>query len=162
MIRRLFIMRHAKSSWADPGARDFDRPLNARGQHATPLMGDRLRAAGYKVDIILASTAVRVRETLGLLLPAWSESPPVLWEKQLYLASREGLLAQLAALDAEWCNAMIVGHNPGLSELVGHLIEDEVDMPTAAIAILEREAKDWPGALKNRPWRAEAYWTPKD
>lgn len=160
--RQLLIMRHAKSSWSDPGMADFDRPLNARGQAAAPAMGKRLQIAALQVDVILASKAQRVRETLEKLETTWDHGGQVIWEKQLYLASVPTLLAQLAALDSAWSRVMLIGHNPGLSELLMHLSDQSTDMSTAAIAMLEGPAMDWPIALKHRPWRQRDYWTPKD
>ncbi len=95
---------------------DFDRPLNGRGNIAAPLMGKRLEACGVMIDIILASTAQRVRETLKHLEAQWQHGGQVIWEKQLYLASVPILLEHLSALDNHWSRVLLVGHNPGLSE----------------------------------------------
>lgn len=160
--RQLLIMRHAKSSWSVPGTADFDRPLNARGQAAAPAMGKRLQAAGQQVDIILASKAERVRETMRHLESTWTHGAQVVWETQLYLASVPTLLEHLSSMDSEWSRVMLIGHNPGLSELLNHLTGQFVDMPTAAIAILEGPSLSWPDALKQRPWKQRDYWTPKD
>lgn len=160
--RQLFVLRHAKSNWSDADASDFVRPLNQRGQTAAPLMGTKLRQNNQQVDVILASTAVRVRQTLDLLLPAWQYAGPVIWEKQLYLASPETLTHHLASLDKEWTRVMIVGHNPGLSQLVGQLSGSHVDMPTAAIIQLECAATDWPTAMRERAWAQLAFWKPKE
>lgn len=160
--RQLLIMRHAKSSWSDPGMADFDRPLNPRGQTAAPLMGQRLTANNVQMDIILASTARRVRETLHLLESTWKHGAQVIWEKQLYLAGVPTLLGHLSALDSAWSRVMLIGHNPGLSELLMHLADHSTDMPTAAVAMLEGPGLAWPRALKHRPWKQREYWTPKD
>ncbi|MCC6512344.1 MAG: histidine phosphatase family protein [Pirellulaceae bacterium] len=159
---KLYVLRHAKSSWSDPGMSDFDRPLNQRGRLAAPVMGQRMKAAGIEVDLVLASTAVRVRQTLDLLLPAWNYSGQVVWEKQVYLASLPLLLEQLSALEDNWPRVMLVGHNPGLSELVGYLTDAHIDMPTAALAALETAGTDWRTAVRHRPWHQLSYWTPKD
>lgn len=160
--RQLFIMRHAKSSWSDPGMADFDRPLNTRGRGAAPEMGRRLEFAEVRVDIILASTARRVRETLERLESSWTHGGQVIWEKQIYLASVPTLLSHLSALDSEWSRVMLIGHNPGLSELLTHLTNQSVDMPTAAFAALEGPELPWSEALKHRPWKQRDYLTPKD
>lgn len=160
--RQLFIMRHAKSSWSDPGMADFDRPLNHRGQTAAPRMGRRLDENDIRVDIILASTARRVRETMDRLESNWDHRAQVIWEKQLYLASVPTLLEHLAALDTAWSRVMLIGHNPGLSELVMHLADYPIDMPTAAIVMLEGPALSWREAIKRRDWKNRDTWTPKD
>jgi phosphohistidine phosphatase len=160
--RQLLILRHAKSSWSDPGANDFERTLNHRGRMAAPQVGRKLRQEKIDVDIVLASSAVRVRETLELLLPAWQYDGPVSWEKQLYLASPETLGQQIAALHSNWNRAMIVGHNPGLSQLASLLTGTPVDMPTAALVHLECTAVDWPSAIRQRDWKQLAFWKPKE
>ena len=160
--RQLFIMRHAKSSWNDPGTADFDRPLNQRGQAAAPRMGQRLEERDMRVDIILASTARRVRETIERLESTWDHQAQVIWEKQLYLASVPTLLEHVAALDTAWSRVMLIGHNPGLSDLVLHLSGDPIDMPTAAIIMLDGPTLSWREALVHRPWKNRSTWTPKD
>ncbi len=141
---------------------DFDRPLNARGRLAAPLMGQRLSDGDVRVDIILASTARRVRETLEKLESVWDHGGQIIWEKQLYLASVPTLTAQLAAMDNAWSRVMLIGHNPGLSELLMFLTNQPADMPTAALAILDGPQLPWREALRQRPWRQREYWTPKD
>jgi phosphohistidine phosphatase len=160
--RQLVVLRHAKSSWSEPGMADVDRPLNDRGRANAALMGRKLRDERIAVDIILASTATRVRETLDLLLPAWKRQGPLSWEKCLYLATPETILHQLAALDNDWRSAMVVGHNPGLSELVEELTGDSIELPTAAIVVLQSSEEDWPAATRSRPWQQLAFWKPKE
>lgn len=159
--RRLLLLRHAKSSWSQPGTADFDRPLNDRGRSAAVQMGNKLRSEAVSVDLIFASTAQRVCETLDGLLPAWGWVGSVIWEKQLYLATPERLMTQLTALDADWSTVMVVGHNPGLSELAMHLAKTSFDMPTAAIVTLESPLMDWPAALRSGKWEVANYWKPK-
>ena len=160
--RCLLVLRHAKSSWREPGMADFDRPLNHRGRDNAPDMGQKLRDEKISVDIILASTAARVRETLELLLPAWKWQGPITWEKSLYLASPETILKQLAALDDQWHSVMIVGHNPGLSQVAGQLLDKPIDLPTAGLMVLESSDIDWPTAVRSRHWHQREYWKPKE
>lgn len=160
--RNLLLLRHAKSSWSDPGLTDFQRTLNARGQRDAPLIGRQLRQENTQVDIILASTAQRVRETIGLLLDAWQFECPIVWEKQLYLATPDTLIHQLSTLDDQWSRAMIVGHNPGLSDLAGLLTGNLFDMPTASLAMLSHPEQSWATAMRFRDWHQYAYWKPKD
>lgn len=141
---------------------DFDRPLNHRGQASAPRMGQRLEDKDFRLDIILASTAQRVRETVERLESTWDHQAQIIWEKQLYLASVPTLLGHLAALDTAWSRVMLIGHNPGLSELVMHLADLSIDMPTAAIVMLDGPALPWREALKPRPWKKRDTWTPKD
>lgn len=160
--RRLLVLRHAKSSWGEPEQPDIQRPLNERGRDAAKLMGHKLREEEISVDIVLASTATRVRQTLDILLPAWRWEGPIVWEKQLYLASAPTIMHELSSLASDWRSVLVVGHNPGLSELVSHLTEEVVDMPTAALAILSSHQDEWPAALRHRPWKQLAFWKPKE
>ena len=141
---------------------DFDRPLNHRGRTSAEAIGHKLHREKMAVDIVLASPAARVRETLDLLLPAWKWQGTIQWEKSLYLASPETLVDHLAALDNSWQSAMIVGHNPGLSEFVAQLTGESVDLPTAGLVVLTNDQPEWPAALRTRPWHQEAYWKPKE
>lgn len=160
--RRLLLLRHAKSSWSDPGLTDFERILNARGQRDAPLIGQKLRQEKIDVDIILASTAQRVRETLALLITHWQIDRPIVWEKQLYLADPETICNHLAAMDENWSRVMIVGHNPGLSETACLLTSITHDMPTASVVMLSHPIPSWSAAIRHHDWHEYAYWKPKE
>jgi phosphohistidine phosphatase len=162
--RTILVMRHAKSSWADPGMQDFDRPLNKRGRHAAPRMGRKLLEEELHVDVILASTARRVQQTLELLVAAWGSRAPVLASRELYLASRETLLRQLRSLDHDWRRVLLIAHNPGLEELLGSFTGREEHFPTAAIAWLESDGvgASWQEDLAARSWQMRAFWKPRD
>ena len=110
----------------------------------------------------MASTAVRVHETLELLLSQWNIDCPVVWEKQLYLASPETLTHHLRSLDKTCCSVLLVGHNPGISELLSQLIGNEISMPTACLAMLSASGSEWTEALKKRPWEQIAVWNPRE
>ena len=88
-MRRLMLLRHAKSDWAAPGVRDHDRPLNPRGREAAPKMGAYMVRHALVPDLIVASTATRVRETLDLLLPAFETPPKIVPTSALYDAEAE-------------------------------------------------------------------------
>ena len=109
-MRRLLLLRHAKSSWADPGVRDHDRPLNDRGRTAAPLVGGYLRAHDLIPDRVLCSSARRTCETLALLdLP---DSVDIEIEHVLYLAYAETVLDLVRETDDAVTTLMVVGHNP--------------------------------------------------
>ncbi len=143
-MRRLILMRHAKSSWADAGQRDEDRPLNKRGREDAPRMGAWLRQGRYVPDLTLVSTAARTRETWARLGPEFAEIP-VAYRSDLYLAEPEGM--QRAALAAESEAAvMMIGHMPGIGELARRLLASPPEdpdfgrFPTAAVAVIDFEA----------------------
>jgi phosphohistidine phosphatase len=141
----LALMRHAKSDWADPGLSDHDRPLNARGRRDAPAMATWLAEHDAIPHVILASTAKRVAETVELLLTHWKTKPLVLSSSSLYLASPQTILELIRceAIDADGKRPqrlLVIGHNPGMQQLVSSLAGIETQMPTAAVALFECKA----------------------
>src|SRR5258708_1538136 len=121
-MRRLMLLRHAKSDWSTPGQRDHDRPLNARGREAAPKMGAYMVRHALIPDLIVASTAKRVVETLDLLLPAFDKPPKVAADAAVYEASPHALLASIKQTPRAAHSLLMVGHNPGLAALAELLI----------------------------------------
>lgn len=163
MVPRLWLLRHAKSSWDDPALADHDRPLSSRGRKACAVLRRHCAATGVTPALVLCSSARRTRETLAALAPALGE-PDVLVEDGLYLASARDLLTRLRALDVE--SALLVGHNPGLQELVVSLARPgplrtrvEAKLPTGALATLDHE--DW-GGLGPDVAELVAYVVPRE
>lgn len=147
-MKRLTIMRHAKSSWAEAGLDDFDRPLNARGREAARRIGAEFRTRGLAFDRVLASTALRVRQTLDGVGETY-RALPIEFSDSLYLATEQKLIEIVRATPDEVGSLLLVGHNPGLEHLVGDLARDDdgglrnrviAAFPTAAVAILELES----------------------
>jgi phosphohistidine phosphatase len=117
--RTLLLLRHAKSSWDDPGLEDRERPLAPRGRRAAAALGAHLARRAPKLDLVLCSPSRRTRETLALLdLPP---KTPVAFEEQLYLASAGTLLARIRRLPARARCVLVIGHDPGLDHLA-HLL----------------------------------------
>ncbi|HST36098.1 MAG TPA: histidine phosphatase family protein [Allosphingosinicella sp.] len=116
-MKTLTLLRHAKSSWADPGQSDFERPLNARGRKAARAMGREMRRLGLGFDLILASPAVRVVETLNELAQGYGAAAPTVQDERIYLAAPDTLLALLRAVSDETERLLLAGHNPGLALL---------------------------------------------
>ncbi len=148
-MKRLGLLRHAKSDWDDMSLRDFDRGLNERGRKGARLMGEHIREHGGAWDMVLASPAQRVKMTLeasGLHLPAR-------FEEKAYLADSQTLLQLLSTCDDEAGSVLLMGHNPGLQELALDLVaeDDEGELydevmtkyPTAAFAMLELDIDSW-------------------
>ena len=150
--KTLYLLRHAKSSWAEPERRDFDRPLNARGRAAATEMGHYLAAHAMTPALILCSTSQRTRETLALILPALAADVVIRIETALYGATGDEILERLSRLGSEISSVMIIGHNPGLEDLARHLAaggpKDDVarlaaKYPTTALAIIRTAARTW-------------------
>jgi phosphohistidine phosphatase len=155
-MKTLGLFRHAKSDWNDARLRDFDRPLNQRGREGAALMGLHIRDHGVKWRRILASPAVRVTQTIELAGEAAGETPPLNWDRRIYLASSPTLIELLREQDAAGGGPdtiLMVGHNPGLEDLIFDLVPDdgssplrdtvEDKFPTAAFAVLELQIDAW-------------------
>nr|WP_206440280.1 histidine phosphatase family protein [Streptomyces scabichelini] len=150
-MRRLVVLRHAKSAWPD-GVADHERPLAPRGRRDAPAAGRALADAHCLPDLVLCSTAVRARQTWELAAAQWAASPPVRHDPRLYGADVPELLAAVREVPDEVRTLLLVGHNPGLEELVLTLAGDSLDdaladvrakFPTSAIAVLAWHGSDW-------------------
>jgi phosphohistidine phosphatase len=151
-MKILYLLRHAKSSWAEEGAEDFDRPLSGRGRRAAPAMADYMAAQHYRPDLILCSPAARTRETLALMQPHLGSTPPAQFDQHLYLATADELLRRLQAVRPDVGSLLLIGHNPSLERLAaklagrgdrGLLGELRRKYPTAALAVLAFDVARW-------------------
>lgn len=161
--KRLFLLRHAKSSWGDPELGDHDRPLAPRGRRAAKSMAEHLESEGIQPSLVLCSSARRARETLDRVAPGGE----VRIEDGLYGASEDELVERLQRVDAAVESTMVIGHNPAIQNLVMTLAASGAELghiqqkfPTGALAELTF-AGDW-RAL--RPGCAElvAFVRPKE
>ena len=147
-MKQLILFRHAKSSW-DDALDDVDRPLAARGERDAPRMGKRLKARHARPALILTSHAARARRTAELIARALGAGPELLRiDKALYLASPDALLGVVAKQnDARAC-VLLVGHNPGLTELVNRLLPDLAldNLPTSGVVAIDLAATRWQDA----------------
>lgn len=157
-MKTLTLLRHAKSSWDDTVERDFDRPLNARGYRAAERMGVEIARLGLGFDTVCASPAVRVKETLAGVEKGARRTFTPRFEPLVYLASGDTLLEIVHGLDGGAASALLVGHNPGLEDLLLMLVpeggalraEAAIKYPTATLAAIELPVARWadvaPGA----------------
>ena len=174
-MKVLGLFRHAKSDWHDPRARDFDRPLNARGRKGAAVMGKHIIEHGVRWQRILASPAVRVTETLELSARAAGRVIGINWDRRIYLASSASLIDVLREQGdengAEPASILVVGHNPSLEDLIFDLVPDdgasplrdivEEKFPTAAYAVLETDIDHW-SQLGDKPARLVHLARPRD
>lgn len=146
MLRYLTLLRHAKSSWQEPGISDHDRPLSQRGQQDAPVMGRRLLARGSRPSLMLSSTALRARQTAQIIARELGYPAEFLQlEPELYLATPEQILAVLARQADSFRNIIVCGHNPGLTELANRLTGSEIDnIPTCGLVEIELNLENWP------------------
>lgn len=147
----LYVLRHAKSSWVDSGLTDHDRPLAPRGRRATTRLADHVRRRGIEPDLVLCSSARRAVETLDGIRGAL-RATRVMVEKTLYGASAAELLARLGRVEDDVHSVMLIGHNPGLQDLVVTLVGDGDDeailavrrkLPTGTLVTLSFPALAW-------------------
>jgi phosphohistidine phosphatase len=144
-MKTLTILRHGKSSWRQEGQPDFERPLSRRGEENTPMMAARLTEAGIRPSLIMSSPAVRAWTTAKLFARAISYPLEFLHrEDRLYLAGLDRLLEVIAEQDAGFNSIVVVGHNPGLTELANYLKPGVTDnLPTCGLLSLAIETDDW-------------------
>jgi phosphohistidine phosphatase len=153
LTKTLYLLRHAKSGWDDPVARDFDRPLNKRGERAAYAMGQWMASHGLNFEHVIASPAVRVIETLDGVWTGFGRKIEPTWERRIYLASSATVLDVLRELDDAHEVVLLVGHCPAMEDVVLDLVPDdgssplreivEEKYPTAALAELELPIKSW-------------------
>jgi len=133
--RRLVVVRHAKSAWPDD-VPDPQRPLNPRGRRDAPAAGRWIRDRVGHLDAAVCSPATRTRQTWALIAPQLDGAPDPVFDDRVYAASEETLLAVVRGIPADAGSVLLVGHNPGVSDLVGSLSGEHLEMKTSAIAVL--------------------------
>ncbi|HKQ53525.1 MAG TPA: histidine phosphatase family protein [Pyrinomonadaceae bacterium] len=160
-MKRLLLLRHAKSSWDDARLADFDRPLNGRGRKAAPLMGDFMRERGLWPDLIISSPAQRARETIALVLEAAGFETELRYDERIYEATAGRLVEVIEGVEDDRQEVMLVGHNPGFENLLAHLTGESRRVPTAALARIRLDAEKWMEA-GSRGGRLEWLVKPKE
>ena len=167
-MRRLLLLRHAKAERLQPGGRDHDRVLAARGRTDTKTLGAYLARHAFVPDRALVSTAVRTRETWTLLAAAMGKTPPVSFEERIYDASPETILQAVKETAPDTGTLMLIGHNPGLQELAATLVASGDiearerlgrEFPTSALVVISFAAENWTG-VHPRGGRLEHFVTP--
>lgn len=167
-MKRLFLLRHAKSSWGDPGLRDHDRPLSPRGRRATGALRGALLSEGVHLDRVLCSSAVRARTTAEWALDGVGPAPEIV--PDLYLASADEILSLVRAQPREIGELAVVGHDPGMHHLALHLgrgAPPEIlermrrKFPTGALAVVEFDVDSWAEATSDAA-RLVRFLRPKD
>jgi len=168
-MRRLLLLRHAKSSWSEPGASDHERPLNRRGQEAAPRIGAYLARHGLIPDHVLCSTARRARETWDLVAAEAPAAPPPTFTERLYDASPRTLVDVFRHAEPAAKSLLVVAHNPGLQEAATALIasgdlEDRErlreKLPTGGLVVIDFAIPEW-SKLHARSGRLERFVVPR-
>jgi phosphohistidine phosphatase len=161
-MKTLLVLRHAKSSWNDSALDDHERPLNERGLRDAPRMGALVREHGLRPDVVLSSDAVRARLTAEAVAEAARYAGDVLVDPRLYLACPADILSLLPTVRENAETVMIVGHNPGLEQLVEQLTGEREDLPTAALAQIELPIDQWQDLDLSTRGTLVGLWRPGD
>lgn len=148
-MKTLGLLRHAKSDWDDMAKRDFDRGLNGRGRKGASLIGAHIARHDVKFDLLLASPAERVRQTITAALPEME----VDFDQRLYLAATDTMMDVLREKGGDADAVLIAAHNPGLQELLFALVPPSAEdamfddaankYPTATFAVFNLDIDDW-------------------
>jgi phosphohistidine phosphatase len=162
-MRTLLVLRHAKSSWKETALDDHERPLNKRGRRDGPRIGKLVREHGLTPDVIISSDAVRARLTAEAVAETAGYAGEIRFEGALYAASPADILAVLRTVTMTTARTvMIVGHNPGLEELVARLTGEQPDLPTAALAQIVLPIDRWRDLKESTRGRLLGHWRPKE
>ena len=143
MTKTLIIMRHAKSSWDNPGLADYDRPLNKRGLRDASRMAQWLSESELIPDQVIASAACRANQTASIVTNELALETEIFETRDLYLSDYDAYLEQVSYLPNDVETVLVIGHNPTMESLVYLLSGESVSMPTAAIAVIQLPIDTW-------------------
>ena len=142
-MKTLLLLRHAKSSWKDTKVKDFDRPLNQRGLKAAPAIGRLMRKRKLEPKLVLSSPAERARRTTQLVIDAAGMKTELRYDERIYEATGARLFEIVTQIEDDADMALLVGHNPGLEELLEKLTGEARRLPTAALVCVELDIEKW-------------------
>jgi phosphohistidine phosphatase len=167
-MRRLMLLRHAKTERAGPGERDRDRKLTNRGRADAPVIGAYMARHGFVPDLAMVSPATRAKETWLLVAPCFAKPPSMTTDERIYNATVEKLIGAIGeARKAQ--TLLVVGHNPGLHDLAMRLIatgdvaaRERIDekLPTSGLVVIELPLEDWT-AIHPQSGRLERFVSPQ-
>jgi len=161
-MKSVLILRHAKSSWKHPDVNDHDRPLNKRGKHDAPRMGELLQDEHLVPDFIISSTAKRARSTAKVLAKAAGYKGDITLNQSLYAASPTAYIDVLNDLSNEYARVLMVGHNPGLEQLVKMLTGEEHAIHTCSLAHVQLRVNSWTEIDYKTKGKLLGIWQPRD
>lgn len=142
-MKKLYIIRHAKSDWDNLSLSDFERPLNKRGEKDAPFMAKKLKERGVSADIIISSAALRAKTTAKIIAKELGLSKKIVYDENIYEASANTLYEVIKNIDNKYNTVMLFGHNPGLNMFIDSLVNVYDNIPTCGIVEIEFECKKW-------------------
>jgi len=161
-MKTLLILRHAKSSKDNPSLRDHDRPLNDRGRRDAPRVGTMLHEKNLVPDEILSSTALRAQETARAAARSAGFKKDIQLAADFYPGEPKDYISVLRELPGDLNCVMVVGHNPGIEELICALTGKPEDIPTAALTCLELPINGWDQLSSKTRAKLLFIWRPKE
>jgi phosphohistidine phosphatase len=160
-MRTLYLLRHAKSSWKDASLADFERPLKGRGRDAAEQMGRFLASKKVTVGALISSPSVRTRQTIDIVLSQVELGVEPQFDQRIYEASLSTLVQIVSEIPDDTKAAMLVGHNPGMEEMLAFLTRESRHMPTCTLAKISIAGSSWKEAQRGAG-KLEWFVTPKD
>lgn len=144
-MKRVYIVRHAKSSWGDLSLADIDRPLNKRGKTDSPRMGEICKSKGYIPDLLISSNANRAQSTAKIFCSVFEfDAQKLTLENELYHAPEDKYLDACYGLDDNLESVMLFGHNPGITYLANSVSEEYIDnVPTCGVLVIDAKIDHW-------------------
>ncbi len=158
----IYIVRHAKSSWAELGVEDHDRKLNERGIGDLVRMGEEVKRRNWIPEIIYSSTAARAMATAqGIGENISISKSDIIFDSSLYLCTAKTIQDFLSGIDKDVTSVMLVGHNPGLTDFYNEYTDIKIDnVPTCAIGAFQSEENDWK-SINQSEWKSIGFIYPK-
>ena len=161
-MKKLLIMRHAKSCWKNSDLADHERPLKKRGRNDAKRMGKLLKSKKIIPDLIICSTAVRAQETADYLVENMKYKNEVIFTDALYMAEPKDILTSITDHATDHKSVLIIGHNPGSEALLQILTGKVESLPTASIAYITAKIDRWKDIVNNEDVKLKKLWRPKD
>lgn len=161
-MKTLLVFRHAKSSWKDATLDDHDRPLNKRGKKAVALMSQLIAGQKAVPDLILSSTAKRARSTAKKAAKAMGYEGNIHYDKTLYMATASAYVKAIQRYATTHNRVMIVGHNPGLEDLIEAITGQAQSLPTGALAELRLDIQSWQDLQPETTGNLNGLWLPRE
>lgn len=162
-MKTLLLVRHAKSSWDNPGLRDINRPLNERGLHDAPKMGKMLRSLGIKPDLLVSSPAKRAHTTAQFFAAAFDiPDEEIMLKADIYEAHPMEIMRIISTLPNDAQTVLLFGHNPTFTDVANRFTDDFIDnVPTCGVVHIVSTAPDW-ASFSEVNARVKACYFPKE
>jgi phosphohistidine phosphatase len=161
-MKKLLIMRHAKSCWKNSDLSDHERPLKKRGKNDAKRMGKLLKSKKIIPDLIICSTAVRAQKTADHLIESMKYKKEIVFTDALYMAEPKDILSAIIDHAKNQKTVLVIGHNPGSEALLQILTEKVESLPTASIAYITVKTDKWIDMIKCKDVKLKNLWRPKD